>query len=85
MSNNINLLVVVTPATKYYLKSLYSGYKDTFYQVLNKAEGVIHLLDLADDATYTEEDFNDTDHLSDKGVKKMTETVFSILQELRLQ
>lgn len=56
-----------------------------FYKVLNETEGLIHLLDLSDDNTYTESDFNDTDHLSNIGAKKMTQTILDVLQELHLQ
>lgn len=84
-SNNINLLIVITPVTKYYQNSLYPGFKDMFYKVLNETEGLIHLLDLSDDNTYTESDFNDTDHLSNIGAKKMTQTILDVLQELHLQ
>lgn len=84
-SNNINLLIVITPVTKHYQNSLYPGFKDMFYKVLNETEGLIHLLDLSDDNTYTESDFNDTDHLSNIGAKKMTQTILDVLQELHLQ
>ena len=80
--NNINLLVVVTPVTKYYLNTLYSDFKDSFYQVLNESDGVIHLLDLIDNIFFEENDFNDTDHLSDIGASKMTQLILDTLQEL---
>lgn len=77
--NSINLVVVVTPVTKYYLKGLYPGFKEMFYDVLSEAEGVIHLMDLTDDETYVDEDFNDMDHLGDAGARKMTQSVLELL------
>lgn len=77
--NNIQLLVVVTPASKYYRDALWSGYKDSFYDTLNSAEGMIHLLDLYDNDSFYNEDFNDTDHLSDSGAQKMTAMILDML------
>lgn len=81
-NNAIKLLLVVTPVTPYYLQHLSSQYKSIFYNILDEADGVIHLLDLSDDNTYTDEDFNDTDHLSDTGAVKMTQAILTILQNI---
>ena len=78
----INLVVVVTPASKYYRDNLCLEYKEIFYNVLESTDGVIHLLDLFDEESYLDEDFNDMDHLGDKGAYKMTNTVLDILHEL---
>lgn len=72
--------VVVTPASKYYRKYFDSRFKDDFYAVLIQAEGTVHLLDLFDEDTFLEEDFNDMDHLSDSGARKMTAKVLELLQ-----
>lgn len=80
--NNINLIIVVTPVSKYYLKELYPGYKDIFYEVLGETDGVIHLLDLAADETYADEDFNDMDHLGDSGAKKLTQGILELVNDL---
>lgn len=80
--NNINLIVVVTPVSKYYLKELYPGYKDIFYEVLSETDGVIHLLDLVADEAYADEDFNDMDHLGDSGAKKLTQGILELMNEL---
>lgn len=82
---NINLLMVVTPATKYYRENLNEKHRECFYDVLNKVEeGVIHLLDLFDDDNYKDEDFNDTDHLSDEGARKMTMRIQNTLREINI-
>lgn len=81
-NNKINLLIVVAPATKYYLQTLNPEYKDIFYNVLNNADGIIHLLDLSDESSYLTEDFIDADHLSDFGAAKMTQSILSMLKEL---
>lgn len=78
-SCGINLVLVVTPATSYYREHLYQEFKDDFFEVLNQAEGMIHLLDLYEDARFEEEDFNDTDHLSDSGAAKLTSAVRELL------
>lgn len=80
---NINLLVVVAPATKYYRENLYEKHRECFYEVLNSVEdGVIHLLDLFDDDNYKDEDFVDQDHLNKIGARKMTLKIQDILCEI---
>lgn len=81
-TEKINLLLVVTPSTPDYLNCLLPDYKTIFYDILNEVDGVIHLLDLADDTTFLDEDFNDTDHLNEKGAKKLTQIILDTLQEI---
>lgn len=81
-SENINFLLVVTPSTSCYLNYLLPDFKSTFYNVLNDVDGVIHLLDLSEDTMFLDEDFNDTDHLSDKGAQKLTQIILNTLQEI---
>lgn len=83
-NRSINVLLVVTPCTTYYLEHLNPEFKSVFYDVLDKTEGILHLLDLADDTSFTDEDFNDTDHLNDNGAKKMTEKILRIIQEIEM-
>lgn len=80
--NKIHLLVGVTPASKYYLEYLDQDYKNKFFQVLNEIESTIHLLDLSSDSTFQEDDFIDTDHLNEKGAKKMTQIILTTLQQI---
>lgn len=81
-SEKINLLLVVTPSTPYYLNCLLPDYKSIFYDFLNEVDGVIHLLDLAEDTRFSDEDFNDTDHLNEKGAQKLTQIILNTLQEM---
>lgn len=81
-SKNINLLLVVTPSTPYYLNCLLPDFKLIFYNILNEVDSVIHLLDLAEDTTFLDEDFNDTDHLNKKGAQKLTQIILNTLQEI---
>lgn len=82
MEKNINLVIVVTPGTKYYRANLWEGFKESFYNVLNDADGVIHLLDLFDDESFGDEDFVDLDHLNEFGAKKMTGAILELLDGL---
>lgn len=75
----INLLFVITSVTIYYRKYLDRQYKDIFYDTLNMIEGDIHLLDLYEDCSFSDEDFIDTDHLSDSGAEKLTEIISETL------
>ena len=81
-TENINLLLVVTPSTPYYLNCLLPDFKSKFYDILNEVDGIIHLLDLADDPTFLDEDFNDTDHLNEKGAQKLTQIIHNTFQEI---
>lgn len=79
----INLLVAAMPASKQYLQYLIPDYKNTFYSVLDKMDGIIHLVDLVEDNSFDNNlDFNDTDHLSDSGAIKFSRMVSSILDNI---
>lgn len=79
---NINLILVVTPATKYYREHLSRTYKDSFYKVLDETKGDVHLLDLFEDENFADDDFNDMDHLGDEGAAKLTYFVVSLLEDI---
>lgn len=81
-NRDINMVLVVTPASKYYIENMWSEFKDIFYDTINEMDGVIHLLDLYGDSRYADEDFIDTDHLSESGARKMTSDIRSILQNI---
>lgn len=83
MQKQIQVLMVVTPASKYYCKYLDPAFKETYYDILNGTEGTIHLLDLFTDESFCNEDFLDTDHLNDQGAKKMTYKVLEALREMK--
>lgn len=76
---NINLVVVVTPATHYYRSAFNNEFKRFFYDTLNNIDYPIHVLDLFDDLSFVDNDFNDTDHLREKGATKMTKTILELL------
>ena len=79
----INLLLVAMPASKQYSKYLTPEYKNIFYSVLEKIDGMVHLLDLVEDESFDNNlDFNDTDHLNDLGAIKLSQMISSILNEI---
>lgn len=79
----INLLLTAMPASSQYLKYLTPEYKNIFYSVLDKVDGTVHLLDLVEDSSFDNNfDFNDTDHLSDSGARKLSQMISSILHEI---
>ena len=79
----INLVVLIAPVTNLYADNMWEGYQEVFYKTLNDIDGVVHLLDLYQDDRYTDDDFIDTDHLSDSGAKKMTVDVLNLLWSMR--
>lgn len=78
--NSIQLLFVVTPGSKYYRSFIDPMFKNDFYAALDRVEGNVHLLDLFDEASFLDRDFNDADHLSDSGAEKMTECILRFVQ-----
>ena len=78
----INVLFVITPVTSYYLDYLDPDFKSEFYRVLNEVNGIVHLLDLSDNKEFVDADFNDTDHLNDRGAKKLTLNIVQALAEM---
>lgn len=79
-SKKINLLLVVTPVSKYYREFSDNRFKEDFYEVLNRVDGMVHLLDLYEDESYSGNDFNDTDHLNDSGAQKMTYSILNLIK-----
>lgn len=77
LDNKINLIILVTPISKYYRVASLELFKDVFYNNLNNADGIIHLIDLYADESFSDDDYNDMDHLSENGANKVT----SILNE----
>ncbi len=77
---SIRLLFVVTPGSKSYRSYFDPGFKNDFYAALASVDGTVHLLDLFDEASFTDRDFNDADHLSDSGAEKMTECILRFVQ-----
>ena len=73
--------VTAQPAT---IKGTYlPEYKNIFYSVLDKLDGTVHLLDLLEDSSFDNNfDFNDTDHLSDSGARKLSQMISSILNQI---
>lgn len=78
----INLIIVVAPASKYYVENIWPGFQEIFYETLENIDGVVHLLDLYTDEGFVEEDYIDMDHLSDLGARKVTENILSVLQTI---
>lgn len=81
--SGIDVLLVVTPTTKYYLECLDRRYKPTFYEVINSIEWPIHILDLSESPSFTDDDFIDTDHLNAKGAHKMTKILIETIKSFR--
>ncbi len=81
-ANNINILIVITPTTSYYNDYLNPKFKTDFYDAINKVVGCVHLLDLSDNFTSSDYDFNDTDHLSDSGAEKMSLYISEVLNDI---
>lgn len=81
-NNIINLLVVITPASKNYVKYLNPDFKNSLYTMLNEAIGTIHFYDLFSSDLFNDKDFNDTDHLNDKGAIKFSSFIKNELETL---
>ena len=83
MQKQIQVLMVVMPASKYYCENLDPAFMETYYDILDGTEGTIHLLDLFADESFDNSDFLDTDHLNDQGAKKATYKILEVLREMR--
>lgn len=78
----INVLMVITPTTRYYREFLDKRFLEIFYEVLNECTGIVHLIDLYDSNDFDNNDFNDVDHLSENGAKKLTKIISDLLHSL---
>ena len=82
MEHDINLMVVVTPVSTYYKDFFNMKYKSIFYDILDSAPNEIHVLDFWDfDDMFEDEDFNDTDHLSEFGAEKVTYQIAEFIKQ----
>lgn len=79
---NIRLLIVVPPVASFYRDRLNAEIQNKFYEILDKIESEIHLLDLTNADVFEDKDFIDTDHLNDIGAQKMTTLVLEVLEEI---
>ena len=77
----IRLWVVALPMSESYKKYFNPEFKLDFYRALNSIEGEIHLIDFNDIGIFIDEDFNDADHLSEKGAAKVTEVINQICEK----
>ena len=70
-----NIYIVIPPATKYYKNHFSSEFRDMFYNVLEvvKDSGALfEVMDFWDDEAFSDDDFNDMDHLNEQGAAKLT-------------
>lgn len=72
---NISLTMVVSPASKYYVKHIAPQFKEIFYEVANSIDSSLKILDYSNDENFIDEDFNDMDHLSESGAVKLTNAI----------
>lgn len=79
---DIDAIVVIPPATKYYRAALDGSYREELVGVLESAYGIVHLLDLFDSEEFEVTDFKDTDHLSDAGAGKLTQMILGMIQSI---
>lgn len=72
IEHEIELNIVIFPASKYYLPIIEEKYKEEFVKVLDQLEGVIQYWDGSRMEEFVDDDFNDMDHLNTKGAEKFT-------------
>lgn len=78
----INLIVLVTPVSKYYRAASLPQFKEDFYHVLDNVSGVVHVIDVYDDESFGLDDYNDMDHLGELGAKKLTALLLDVINEI---
>ncbi|WP_027634452.1 hypothetical protein [Clostridium hydrogeniformans] len=71
---NIQPIVLILPATKYYRDYFSEEYKKQFYEGIEELQNKFNfkLMDFYDSELFQEEDFVDFDHMSDKGAYKLS-------------
>lgn len=80
---DINLYVAVTPVTSYYKDKLDNQFKEIFYSILNDEVYSINVIDSIDDESglFSDDDFNDTYHLNERGAQKFTDLLLQAIYE----
>lgn len=79
---NLNLIMLVTPISRYYRDYSLHEFKNSFYNLLEGISGVVHVLDLYEDERFNLYDYNDMDHLGASGAEKMTKILKAALEEI---
>ena len=79
---NLNLIMLVTPISRYYRDYSLHEFKNSFYNLLEGISGAVHVLDLYEDERFNLYDYNDMDHLGASGAEKMTKILKAALEEI---
>lgn len=80
-TQEIQFLLMTLPTTSEYKKYLSHEFKKEFYEFLNSVDYTIDLIDLVDETDFRVEDFNDMDHLNQKGAEKVTKRFNEFLED----
>lgn len=78
---DINIKIIVPPATKYYAEALSKNYMEIMYEVFEKMGMRSNVLDLFTDQRFLDNDFVDTDHLNDSGAIKFSQIILEYLEK----
>ena len=68
----VDVWMVIFPSSEEYLTGLNPEYRVRFYEAMNTLNGKVHLMDFNDNEEFKKDDFDDADHLSEKGARKAT-------------
>lgn len=79
--NNIEVVIVVFPTTKYYSKFLDEKYEYEFYKIVEtiKEKFEVTIVDFSKSDIFIEDDFIDFDHISEIGSCKITQQLNNII------
>lgn len=79
--NEIVLHIVNFPVTGYYRRYFNPTFKKIYYKTLSEFEFPFEFYDFDEVAElFSDDDFNDTDHLNDRGAYKLTETLRTLVR-----
>jgi hypothetical protein len=78
---NMKTIIVIPPVTDFYSNHSDVKLRDSFYEAFEslKSEFDFEFMDLFDSDEFDNEDFQDYDHLNDKGAEKLSKLVTKIL------
>ena len=79
----VRVIVLFPPVTEYYRRHISTRLKDTTIYNLKKIQDMIYfsILDLTDSSDYDNSDFQDYDHLSDKGAEKLSTLIAACISK----
>jgi len=77
--SDTKVILVIPPVTRFYREHSNVKLRDSFYEKFEPLKGEVEFVDLFNSDEFDDEDFQDYDHLNDRGAEKLSKIVGRII------